>query len=136
MTLEQFTTWMDRLKQSWEHLDPQGAVALFADDAIYQSGPFHRPLEGLPTIQEFWVRAAHAQHNVEFKYEILGIGPQGGIAHWEAAFIREPSHHRIEADGICVVELNDEGKCSRFREWWKKCETVVEDGHEVVIACD
>jgi hypothetical protein len=136
MTEDSFKIWLDKLKQSWEHLDPQAAVALFDDNAFYQAGPFERPLEGLPKIQEFWVRAAHAQHDVEFAYEFLGIGPRGGIAHWSARFVRDPSHHKVEADGICVVELNDQGKCTRFREWWKKCETAIQDGGEVVIACD
>jgi hypothetical protein len=45
-----------------------------------------------------------------------------GIALWQTTFTRAHSGHPVQLDGVFVVEFDDQGRCSRFREWWHRHE--------------
>lgn len=125
MTREALKSWLRAYRAAWEQRDAQGAVDLFAEDAVYLLLPFTPPIRGRPELLKYWKHVASSQEQVHFDFEILAVSPAEGIAHWKAGFLRRSERKRLELDGICVLSLNSEGRCTRFQEWWHKREMIL-----------
>ena len=110
--------WLGAYKRAWVERDPAAAAELFAADATYHETPFDEPSRGRKGIFEYWSGATRMQRDFRFTYEILAATENGGVAHWRASFVRLPANSRVVLDGIFVVELDADGRCTEFREWW------------------
>ena len=115
-----FKTWLDAYGRAWRERDPQAATELYAEDGTYQVTPFLQPLEGREPIRDYWDEVARTEKDITFSYEILAIQEQFGIAHWRASFERTPPGLKTKLDGIFVIRLDANGKCTSLREWWHK----------------
>jgi hypothetical protein len=113
-----FETWLDAYGRAWETQDPGAAAELFTEDAAYHETPFAEPMRGRAEIVEYWSDVPRTQQDVSFDYEILATTETGGVAHWRASFLRLPANDPVELDGIFLVELDADGRCTEFREWW------------------
>jgi hypothetical protein len=119
MTLEELDRWLDAYGRAWERQDIDAFVACFADKAVYQWGPWSEPLRGHDEIRAATEQAVSRQEDVHFGHECLAITPDGrGIARWWVS-MEVPAEGTIEEDeGIFLVTLGDDGRCTDFREWW------------------
>ena len=115
-----FESWLDTYKRAWETRDPEAAADLFTADADYYERPFEAPARGREGIRDYWSDATRYQEGVEFSSEVLATTATGGIAHWHCRFTRLTSNSVVELDGIFLVRLDADGKCTEFREWWHK----------------
>jgi SnoaL-like domain len=120
MHISPFQQWLDAYGSAWQTRNPQAAVALYTDDGTYQVTPFLEPLRGSRAILDYWTEITRTAENISFAYEILTVTEQFGIAHWQASFVRTPPGLPTKLDGIFVIRLNVEGKCTSLREWWHK----------------
>lgn len=118
MDREAFEGWLDAYGRAWEGRDPEAAARLFTDDAAYYETPFDVPARGREGISMYWTEATGSQQDIRFSSEVLAITEDKGIARWRVAFTRVSSDIPVELDGIFLVELNGEGLCTGFREWW------------------
>ena len=118
MTLEGLDRWLDVYGRAWERQDVDAFVACFAEDAVYHWGPWGEPLRGHAEIRARTEQAIAEQGEVRFGHEPLAITPDGrGIARWWVS-IRTPDDTIEEDEGIFLVTLNADGRCTEFREWW------------------
>ncbi len=117
MDWESFEGWLDVLGRAWEDRDPEAAARLFTGDATYHETPFDEPIRGYEGILEYWSEVPRSQQDI-----LLAVTEETGIARWRSAFTRLPSNVPVELDGIFLVELNDDGLCTEFREWWHRRE--------------
>jgi len=46
VTLEELDRWLDAYGRAWETHDPDATLACFAEDAVYQWGPFGATVRG------------------------------------------------------------------------------------------
>lgn len=115
-----FESWLDAYKRVWEDRDPEAAADLFTADAAYHETPFEAPARGRDGIRDYWSDATRYQAGIEFSYEVLATTGSAGIAHWHCQFTRPTADSTVELDGIFVVELDADGKCTEFREWWHR----------------
>lgn len=121
--MDRFTLWLEGFADAWRAGDPDAVAELFAPGATYRDAPFAEPLEGLEAIRAYWAEGVrHSRRDVEFRAEALAATADGGIAHWRAAFTSEPAGHRVDLDGILVVSLDGQGRCTTLREWWHRLE--------------
>lgn len=118
-----FKDWLDLYARAWRNLDPELIEKLFVDDATYQEKPFDPPLRCIDAIRKYWKGVAQTQEDVQFDYQILSVTNEQGIAHWKASFFRNVDQNHVRLDGIMLVNLNSEGKCTSFREWWQSQKT-------------
>lgn len=123
MDKQTFTNWLDRYERAWETGDSAAAADLFTDDALYYETPFDEPFAGRAAIRDYWADVPRLQTDISFKYEILSIQEQVGIARWWADFQRIGSGNRVKLDGIMIVTLAANGRCRLFQEWWHKEES-------------
>ena len=122
MNPETFGSWLDAYGRAWETRDPESAATLFTEDATYHETPFDEPMRGRAAILEYWSDVPRSQGDIRFSYEILAASERGGVAHWGAEFLRLPARTRVRLDGILLAELDGDGSCTEFREWWHRRE--------------
>jgi len=63
---------------------------------------------------------ANTENEISIRYGVLAIAKEVGVAHWQASLIRTPPGLSTKLDGIFVIQLNAEEKCTSLREWWHK----------------
>jgi hypothetical protein len=119
MDQEVFKSWLIAYG-AWEARDPQASAALFEQGGTYQVTPFLEPMRGRPAILEYWTGVAATQRDISFGFDVLAVTADVGIARWWASFIRIPPGLQTKLDGIFVITLTSEGRCSALREWWHK----------------
>ena len=104
-------------KRGWEARLPDVIVDLFADGAEYYAQPFGEPLIGTNAIRGLWNDIAADQANVEFDAERMWVSGSTVLASWHAAYTRRQSAERIRSHAFMTLELDDQGKIARLREW-------------------
>jgi hypothetical protein len=122
------TEWLDAYGKAWEERDPEAAAQLFAEDAVYQWGPFGRRLRGRPVIREAWADATESQQNVEFGYEVLSASARGGMVRWWSAYDAPGQSVRISLEGILRLAFDEDGLCSSLEEWFNSEEAPLDEG--------
>lgn len=115
-----FRQWLEAYGPAWKSRDPQAAAELYTTDGTYRVTPFLEPLRGRQAVLEYWMEVSRTENEISFGYEILAITQRFGMAHWNASFVRMPPGLPTKLDGISVIALNAEGKCTLLREWWHK----------------
>lgn len=122
MTEQDVQRWLDEYGRAWVDGDPDQAVALFTDAAVYRETPFDDPMRGRREIRKYWQEgAADAQEDVEFSAQVWAVVDQTAIAGWQATFTRNGSGARVELDGtfrLTFVVERGALRCSRLEEWW------------------
>jgi hypothetical protein len=117
--------WLDDYGRAWEQRDPEAAAGLFAEDAIYQWGPFGRKLRGRPVIGEAWAEAVEDQQDVKFAYEVMTATARGGIARWTCSFTVPSRRVRTDLEGIFRLAFDETGLCTSLEEWWNAREEPI-----------
>lgn len=128
MKREALESWLRAYGLAWERRNPHAAVDLFAENAAYFVLPLTAPIRGQKELMKYWRHVTSTQEQIHFGFEILAAGPAVGIAHWWASFLRTSEKKRFQLDGVCVLSLNSDGRCTEFREWWHKRETTLRSG--------
>jgi len=117
VTLDELDRWLDVYGNAWENKDVDGFVECFAPDALYFWGPWGEPLQGHDAIRATTEQAVSGQDNVRFGHESLAITPDArGIARWWVSM--DVPGEGVELEGIFLVTLDEDGRCTDFREWW------------------
>ena len=129
MTLDDLDGWLDRYGRAWERRDVDAFVACFAEDAVYHWGPWTEPLRGHEEIRARTDQAVSMQDDVRFGHEVLALTPDGrGLARWWVS-MRIPATGTIEEDeGIFLVTLGADGRCTDFGEWWNSRSQPASEG--------
>jgi hypothetical protein len=115
-----FEFWLDAYGQAWVNRDPEAATALFAEGGTYQVTPFLEPMRGRKAIFEYWSEVARTEESIKFEYEILIVNAKLNIAKWSASFVIVPPGLKTKLDGIFLISLDAEGRCTSLQEWWHK----------------
>ena len=108
---------LDAFKRGREARDPEAIVSLFGEDAEYREHPFAEPLIGSNAIREHWNEIPATQAHVDFEPERIWVSGNTVLASWHAAFTRRSSAERVRQRGFMTLELDDDGKIWRFRQW-------------------
>lgn len=118
MNNKSFSKWLDNLGKAWILKDPDAASNLCSDDVVYFEDPFLPPLKGKNAVKKVWLDVPTSQKDIKFKYKILTVTPDLGVARWAASFTRVPVNTKAELEGIYLVKLDKTGLCKEFHQWW------------------
>jgi uncharacterized protein (TIGR02246 family) len=108
---------LERFKQAWEKRDPDAMLELYAEDAEYRVDPFAAPLEGANAIRAHWNDVVAEQAHIEFDAERVWVSGRTVLASWHAAVTRRATAERIRIRGFSTLELDDDGRVARMRQW-------------------
>ena len=120
MQSKTFTSWLEAYGRAWMSRDPQAAADLFTEEGAYQVTPFVEPMRGRSAIFDYWAHVTETERNIQFGHEILAVTEESGIARWWATFLIVPQGLQTKLDGIFVINLDGDGRCTALREWWHK----------------
>ena len=104
-------------KHAREKRDPDAMVELFDEDAEYRYDPSEPALTGSIAIREYWNRVAAEEAHVDFDAERVWVSGRTVLASWHMAHTRQLSAARIRARGFSTIELDEDGKITRMRDW-------------------
>lgn len=113
---------LERYGRAWETFDGDAWVALFTEDAEYHEDPFEPPLVGHNALRAYLLDAAAVQDQIEFTVEQHWVVGSTILAAWHASFVRRPTGARVRLAGFMKLDVADDGRISRFREWWHRRE--------------
>ena len=105
------------IKRAWERGDPDAILDRFAEDAEYRTDPFEPALAGANAIRAHWNAVAARQARVEFDAERVWVSGSTVLGSWHAAVTVRETGERVRVRGFSTVELDDEGRISRMRDW-------------------
>jgi ketosteroid isomerase-like protein len=111
-------TLLDRYARALETYDGDMWVDLFTEEAEYHEDPFEPPLVGHNALRAYLLRAAEANEQSEFTVERHWVVGPTVLAAWHGSFIRRRDRARVRLAGFMTLEVADDGRVSRFREWW------------------
>lgn len=125
LTPDEFDRWLATYGKASKENDPRTSASLFSEDARYFETPFSDPITGREAIYQYWKRGAETLTDKSSRYEILAVRGNLGIARWQSRFTSRKSGKRHDLDCLFLVEFDEDGNCSLFREWWH----IQEDEH-------
>jgi ketosteroid isomerase-like protein len=114
---------LDRYGQAWETFDGDGWTDLFTDDVEYHEDPFEPPMVGHNAVRAYLLEASERQRDVEFTVERHWVVGPTVLAAWRASYIRRSDLARVRLAGFMTMEIADDGRIARFREWWHRRES-------------
>ena len=122
MGFEALSRWLDAYGKAWEKQDPEAAALLFTENGTYAWGPFAPPIAGRDAIRRAWEVATRGnQSGIAFGHEPLAHCEDGrGIARWWASMKSTQTGETVRMEGIFLITLAEDGRCSEFREWWNE----------------
>ena len=118
LTAAALEKWLAGYERAWESRDAARAADLFTPKASYHEMPFDAPKAGQAGIREYWSSVTADQRDIDFKWQIVGVNGQTGVAHWSATFTAASTGARVELDGVFILKFDADGRCSELREWW------------------
>ena len=118
--------WLAELKAAWEACDPDRATKLFEHTIEF----YERPFEPVTTVDDYrrlWQQVVGLE-DVCFTYEIVAINGATACVHFECTFSRPSRSQRVHLDGVLLLEFDQAGHCSIYRQWWFMRDAVVPAG--------
>jgi hypothetical protein len=104
-------------KHGWEHRAPDELLELFDQNIDYRADPFSEPLIGLNPVRALWNDICAGQAHVEFDAERVWVSGSTVLASWHAAYTRRATAERVRARGFMTLELGDDRRVVRLRQW-------------------
>jgi ketosteroid isomerase-like protein len=115
---------LERYGRAWESFDGHAWTGLFTDDVEYYEEPFEAPLVGHNAVRRYLLEAADRQDDVEFTVERHWVADPTLLAAWHASYVRRTDGARVRLAGFMTMEIADDGRIARFREWWHRREST------------
>lgn len=113
------TKWLERYVQAWKSYDPALIGDLFSEDAHYYYTPFSAPLEGRAAIVASWLENADPTGTYDAQYTPVMIVGSRAIANGRSYYYADDGVTLLrEFDNIFILEFDDTGRCTLFREWY------------------
>ena len=104
-------------KRAWERRDPDGALALFREDAEARPDPFEPALAGSVAIRGWWNDFAERYVHAEIDAERVWTSGRTVLVAWHGAVTERRSAERIRLRGFMSLELDGDGLIARWRGW-------------------
>jgi uncharacterized protein (TIGR02246 family) len=109
-------SWVEGYVRAWNSNDPAEIGALFTEDANYYTEPYSAPWRGRDEIVRQWLEHRDEPGETEFRWQPLTVGPGLALVQGETLY-RTPPH---TYSNLWVIQLDAEGRCSEFTEWWMR----------------
>ena len=111
-------TWLQAYVQAWKSYDEKAIGELFSEDAIYRPNPFYEPIQGRDAIIAYWLKQPDQKGTYDAEYEPLLIEGNRAVTNgWSRYFESDGKTMTFEWNNIFVLQFDEQGRCSEYREW-------------------
>jgi hypothetical protein len=112
--------WLDKYVEAWQTYTPPEIGELFSEDALYLYSPFdeQNPLRGREAIVEDWLKEQNPAGSWEAHYAPVAVEGNVAVAQGRTRYFKADGSVEREFDNIFVMHFDEDGRCSRFTEWF------------------
>jgi uncharacterized protein (TIGR02246 family) len=108
--------WLAEYGRAWREADPDGAIALFAEDAVYRSHTSREPHRGRDGIRVYWTEATSDQADVDVQFGVPIVADGRAAVEWWATM--RVAGEELTLPGCLVLRFDEDGLCEELREYW------------------
>jgi hypothetical protein len=112
---ETIDRWVALYRTAWQSNAPADITSLFAADGEYLTGPLDDPWRGHEQIVAKWLEYADQPGDAEFTWTVLGVDGDRGFVEGRTDY-RDGRRYA----NLWVIDLDAEGRATRFVEWYMK----------------
>lgn len=115
--LNKYEYWTKDFMESWKNLDWRKTLELLSKDVKYYENPIDDPCANFDEVVALWNVVADNQKDIDYKFKIISYNNELCIINWQMTRTMTKTNTKQEIDGIFQVSLNDENKCTYFKQW-------------------
>ena len=115
--LEKYNNWTKEFMESWKELDWKRTLKILAKEVKYYENPIDEPCKTFEDVINLWNVVADNQKDINYKFDITAYGENTCIINWQMTRTMTDTNTKQEIDGIFQVSVNDDGKCTYFKQW-------------------
>lgn len=117
MLKEKYEKWTKEFMESWKELDWKRTLETLDKNVEYYENPIDKPCQKFEEVTYLWNVVEDNQKDISYKFEIISYNENTCIVNWQMTRTMTKSETKQEIDGIFQVSINDEGKCTYFKQW-------------------
>ena len=117
MLKEKYENWTKEFMESWKELDWKRTLETLDKNVGYYENPIDKPCQNFEEVTNLWNIVADNQKDISYEFEIISYNEDPCIVNWHMTRTMTKSETKQEIDGIFQVSINDEGKCTYFKQW-------------------
>ena len=119
ITNEAVALWLSNYVEAWKSYSPDAIRALFTEDARYYYGPFDQPLQGREAIVADWLKDRDKAGTYTGDYRMVASNSNLVVTNGRSTYYQDDGKTvRSVFDNIFILEFDDTGRCSLFKEWF------------------
>jgi uncharacterized protein (TIGR02246 family) len=104
--------WIDGYVRAWNTNDREHITALFTEDAVYFTEPYHAPWKGRDQIVAGWLEKKDEPGETSFEWQPVSITDEVAVI---SGTTRYPEN---VFSNLWVIRFDPDGRCREFSEWW------------------
>ena len=117
MNKEKYENWTKEFMESWKDLDWRRTLKTLDKNVKYYENPIDDPCANFDEVINLWDVVADNQKDISYKFEIVSFNEETCIINWQMTRTMTKTDTKQEIDGIFQVSVNDDGKCTFFKQW-------------------
>ena len=117
MLKEKYEKWTKEFMESWKKLDWKRTLETLDKNVEYYENPIDKPCQNFEEVTNLWNVVEENQKDISYEFEIISYDENTCIINWQMDRTMTKSGAKQQIDGIFQVSINDEGKCTYFKQW-------------------
>ena len=117
MLKERYEKWTKEFMESWKELDWKRTLETLDENVEYYENPIDKPCANFGEVTNLWNIVADNQKDISYKFNIVAFNEYTCIINWQMTRIMTKTDTKQEIDGIFQISVNDDGKCTYFKQW-------------------
>jgi len=120
----EYEKWIDDFMSAWKTRDVEVVMETIAQDCEYYETVFDRPCETFDDIKKLWKVVPTNQSDIEYSYKILAQDNESCIVNFFVTRKLLPSGVIQDVDGIFQISVDENNKCTFFKQWRSSKEII------------
>lgn len=117
MLRKKYEKWTKEFMESWKQLDWKRTLKTLDENVEYYENPIDEPCSNFEGVINLWNVVADNQKDITYKFDIISYNEKTCIINWQMTRTMTATNTKQEIDGIFQVSVNDDGKCTYFKQW-------------------
>lgn len=117
MLKQKYENWVKEFMESWKELDWKRTLKTLNQNVKYYENPIDEPCSSFEEVTNLWNVVADNQKDIEYKFEIVAYNVETCIINWQMTRTMTNGNVKQEIDGIFQISLDEDGKCTYFKQW-------------------
>lgn len=117
MLKERDEKWTKEFMESWKELDWRRTLETLDKNVEYYENPIDKPCANFEEVTNLWNVVADNQKDISYKFNIVAFNENTCIINWQMTRTMTKIDTKQEIDGIFQISINDDEKCTYFKQW-------------------